>query len=103
MRSRPVRRDTFIDEASPDPVAPTTASYTRRSRWPVDDKPIAPRMEKGGTFRKHINLPLKEYEWNSIDRHTKDLGVSKSDWIRYALFKQMEEEQIFFGKDLLGK
>lgn len=60
--------------------------------WPFfgNSNPI---LEEGGDLSRPINLPLKEFEWNTLDRHTKKLNISKSKWIRYAIYKLLEEEQ----------
>jgi hypothetical protein len=42
---------------------------------------------------------LKEKEWNSIDRHVKALDRNKSEWIRHALLRLMQEEQIYCFKN----
>lgn len=105
MRDRPTtKKEDFINNAIAERVDNETVSddlhrYVRKYRWPLDDTPVSPSLADGSHLRKHFNLPLKEYEWNSIDRHTKVLGVSKADWVRHAIFKQLQEEQIFFLKN----
>lgn len=104
MRNRPTREQEFINNAiaetiDTDTIAEDLHKHVRKYRWPLDDSPVNPSIAPGSHLRKSMSLPLKEYEWNSIDRHAKVLGVGKSDWIRYAIFKQLQEEQIFFLKN----
>ena len=72
--------------------------YVKLSKWPILEE-ASPSYAKGSHLNKNINLPLKEYEWNSIDRHTKMLGIAKTEWIRYAIAKLLQEEQIYFLKN----
>lgn len=72
--------------------------YIQHAKWPLHNQKIEPSLAEGSSLRKPILVPLKEYEWNSIDRHTKALGIQKSEWIRYAIFKLMHEEQAYFAK-----
>ena len=67
-----------------------------RKKWPLEDIPITPLLAQGSSLRRPINLPLREYEWNSLDLHTRSLGVQKTEWIRHAIFKLMGEEQNYF-------
>lgn len=104
MKTRPTTKQEFIAMAAAEKVDNETVAedlhkYVRKHGWPLDDSPINPSMANGSNLRKNINLSLTECEWNSIDRHTKALGVGKSDWIRHAVFKQLQEEQIFFLKN----
>lgn len=103
MRNRPTKTESFIESAIAEKADIETLredlhKHVKRSRWPLDDTPITPSMAEGSHLRKGVNLPLKEYEWNSIDRHTKAIGIAKTDWIRYAIFKQLQDEQIMFLK-----
>ncbi len=73
--------------------------YVRKSKWPVFDDIISPSMADGSNLRKPMSLPIKEFEWNSIDRHTKTIGVNKSEWLRYAILRLIQDEQLFFMKN----
>jgi hypothetical protein len=67
--------------------------YVRPVEWPTDQ--VLPSLAEGSaTLNKNLSVYLKEKEWNSIDRHVKALGRNKSEWIRHALLKLMQEEQI---------
>jgi hypothetical protein len=68
---------------------------------PIDRPPekISPSLAEGSTtLNKNMSIYLKEREWNSLDRHVKALGRNKSEWVRYALLKLMQEEQIYCFK-----
>ena len=52
-----------------------------------------PKMAQGSLLRKPLTINLKENEWNTIDEHTKQLGISKIDWLRHAIFSLIEKEQ----------
>lgn len=105
MKNRPTKEKVFIDNAVAEKADITNQKedlhqyVKKRTKWPLDDTPISPSMAEGSHLRKNINLTFKEFEWNSIDRHTKAIGISKTDWIRYAVFKQLQEEQIMFLKE----
>ena len=107
MRKRPSRNElesSFIDNAvtnksDNETIKEDFHQYIKKSRWPVLEEDIAPSLAEGSKLRKPLTLALKEIEWNSIDRHTKTLGVAKLEWIRYAIFKLMQEEQIYFMKN----
>jgi hypothetical protein len=104
MRKRPVKEsleNDFISQAIADKKDNSDESndfynHMIKVKWPIEDREVSPSLEKGSHLRKPINLPLREYEWNSLDKHTKSLGVQKSEWIRYAIFKLMHEEQNYF-------
>jgi hypothetical protein len=73
--------------------------YVSQIDWPIFKSPIAPSLAEGSaTLNKNLSIYLKEKEWNSIDRHVKALGRNKSEWIRHALLKLMQEEQIYCFK-----
>lgn len=107
MRKRPDRdleERKFIEKAEASAADQATISedlhkYMHKINWPLDAFPAAPSMAEGSTLRKPMTLALTEKEWNSIDRHTKALGISKTEWIRHALFKLMQEEQIYCFKN----
>jgi len=74
--------------------------YVRPIDWPLDKETISPSLADGSsTLNKNMTIAVKENEWNSIDRHVKALKLNKSKWIRYALFKLMQEEQIYCFKN----
>lgn len=106
MRKRPKRQDigNFLDgsaslKADEGVLKEDYHRYVRRASWPLDDASPTPSMANGTNLRKPITLPLKEYEWNSLERHTKALGVQKSEWIRHAMFDLMQKEQLHFFKN----
>jgi hypothetical protein len=74
--------------------------YVGPVKWPIVEDPVIPSLAEGSmTLNKNLSVYLKEKEWNSIDRHVKALGKNKSEWIRYALLKLMQEEQIHCFKN----
>lgn len=74
-------------------------SYVRPIDWPLSKEEISPSLAEGSeTLNKNMSIFLKEQEWNSIDRHTKALKLNKSTWIKYAIFKLMQEEQLYCFK-----
>ena len=81
------------DRADQQLIKEDLHTFVSPQPWPLDDIEPYPSMPEGSFLRKPMSLPLKEKEWNAIERHTKALGVSKSTWIRHAIFKLMEEEQ----------
>ena len=103
MRKRPIDRQNFIDNASGD-IAQTSIlkddlhQYVKNTNWPLEKESLQPSLAEGSNLKKPMILPIKEFEWNSIERHTKALGVPKSEWIRYAIYKLMQEEQLFCFK-----
>lgn len=70
--------------------------------WPLWNEQINPSLAAGSNLTKPLNLALKEYEWNSIERHTKILGVRKIEWVRYAIFSLMQKEQLHFRANHLN-
>jgi len=107
MRKRPEREmeeKKFIDNAQASMADQKTIKedfhkYVRRMNWPIDNTDISPSLAEGSNLRRHLTLSLTEKEWNSIDRHTKALGTNKTAWIRYAIFRLMQEEQIYYFKN----
>ena len=78
--------------------------YVRPISWPIYEETISPSLADGSTtLNKNMTIAIKENEWNSIDRHVKALKLNKSEWIRYALFKLMQEEQIHCFKNKKDK
>lgn len=69
------------------------SAFVSKQRWPIYNTPINPTLREGSTNRRLLTISLTEYELNSINHHTSELGVSKSEWMRYACFKLMQEEQ----------
>ena len=75
-------------------------SLVKPTKWPISNRNISPSMANGSTsLRKTLTIQLKEAEWNSVDRHTKALNISKNEWVRYAILKLMQEEQLHFFKN----
>lgn len=73
--------------------------YMRSTDWPFSKEPVSPSLAAGSSsLNKNMSIFLKEREWNSIDRHTKALKINKSTWIKYAIFKLMQEEQLYCFK-----
>jgi len=103
MRNRPTQKEAleFVEKAHKDEKMNTKVDfhkYVRKSKWPIFDDVISPSMADGSHLRKPMSLPIKEFEWNSIDRHTKTIGVNKSEWLRYAILRLMQDEQLSFMK-----
>ena len=107
MRKSPTNRknqeEKFIDQAASEMTEHETLKedlhkYVQHSKWPIFEEEILPSLAEGSKLSKGINLPLKEYEWNTIDRHIKTLGIRKAEWIRYAMFRLLQEEQLYFLK-----
>ncbi len=55
-------------------------------------------MQEGSNLGKPLNISIKEYEWNTIDWHIKNIGIPKAVWIKYAMFKLLEEEQMYYSE-----
>lgn len=72
-------------------------------KWPILKINLKPIMNNGSSLRKPINLPLKEFEWNTLENHTKKLGVGKTEWIRYAIYRILVEEQEYYYKNIKNK
>tara|TARA_Y100000588_G_C14281118_1_gene937216 strand:- start:8160 stop:8474 length:315 start_codon:yes stop_codon:yes gene_type:complete len=99
MRHRPSKDELikkFIDKAETEKEdasqrkGPAVAQAFRQ--WPMVPAQ-APRFAAGSELSRPINLPLKEFEWNTLDQHVKKIGVSKSKWIRHAIYALLAEEQ----------
>lgn len=71
--------------------------YVKPTIWPFTGK-TQPSLASSGHFTKSFRLTIKKFEWDAVERHVKSLGIQKSTWIRHAIFKLMEEEQLFFLK-----
>lgn len=104
MRKKPVldkTKEDFIKGAYTeriDAIPPEKKEVNNRHlKWPMDGSLlIHPSMENGGSLRRPINIPLREFEWNTIDKHTKSLGVGKSEWIRHAIYLLLDAEQKYY-------
>ena len=107
MRKRPdreIEERKFVESAEASIADQKTVkedlhNYVRRVDWPLDGVDIIPSLAEGSNLRKHLTLSLTEKEWNSIDRHTKSIGTNKTAWIRHAIFRLMQEEQIYCFKN----
>lgn len=69
-----------------------------KSKWPVLDGEIC-SLAEGSELKKPTLITLTEREWNTIDRHTASLGVSKNQFMKHAIFKAILEEQLYFLKN----
>jgi hypothetical protein len=72
--------------------------YVVRPRtWPLSHLNPTPSLAKGREdLKKPFLIHLTEQQWNSLERHTKALGVSKAEWLRHAMLRLLEEEQLAF-------
>jgi hypothetical protein len=72
--------------------------YVVRPRtWPLSHSNPTPSLAKGREdLKKPFLIHLTEQQWNSLERHCKELGVSKAEWLRHAMFRLLEEEQQAF-------
>lgn len=96
MHRRPRKNsaEDFINRAPELSQSQEAHTLLQHIKWPLLTY-SAPSMAEGSTLLKPISIALKEFEWNSIDKHTKILGVTKAEWIRSAIFKLMSEEQAY--------
>lgn len=99
MRKRPTKEnlsEKFID-ASPntneDKEIKRKSEVLKLRFWPLDNLLPSPQFQEGSKLTKSMSLPLKEFEWNTIDFHVKNLGLKKAEWIRHAIYKLLESEQ----------
>ena len=95
------KNDEFVQKAN-DEISniEDLHKYVRPREWPVSKEIVSPSLADGSKIlSKNLTVSLKESEWNSIDRHVKALNVNKAEWIRYALLKLIQEEQIYFLKN----
>ncbi len=99
MRKKPNITDkekNFIDSADvniKDNLKNKSNDFENKSKWPFTSEDYTPVFPNGSNLKKPITLAIKEYEWLAIEEHTKMLGVSKTEWIRFAMYKLMFEEQ----------
>lgn len=104
MRKRPTQKnvDEFIEGASTAKELVKNIEgrndYFRKINWPTGINYSVPASTTGSNLRKAISMSTTEKEWNAIDDHVKFLGVSKMEWLRYAIFKTMNEEIEYFKK-----
>ena len=97
-----LREEAFIDAASTEQevAAPKTIDlhrYVRPRPWPIIQSNPTPSLAKGREdLKKPLLIHLTEQQWNSIERHTTVLGVSKASWVRHAIMRLLEEEQQAF-------
>ena len=97
------REEAFITGAATEQEATTPKTvdlhrYVVRPRtWPLSHPDPHPSLAKGREdLKKPYLIHLTEQQWNSLERHTKVLGVSKAEWMRYAMSRLLEEEQQAF-------
>jgi hypothetical protein len=105
MRNRPTTSKTpeqeFIENAQADRLEANITKedlhlYVRKVSWPLGEHSPTPSFAEGSSLKKPVLVYLNEKEWNSIDRHTKTIGVSKQEWLKHAIYKLLEEEQLSF-------
>lgn len=67
-----------------------------RVEWPIDfpGEPVLFEGREG--VDKPLNIRIKEGLWLSIEHHCAKLGLSKTEWIRIAMLKQLNTEQQWF-------
>jgi hypothetical protein len=97
------REEAFITGAvaEQETTTPKTVDlhrYVVRPRtWPLSNPNPNPSLAKGREdLKKPYLIHLTEQQWNSLERHTKVLGVSKAEWLRHAMLRLLEEEQQAF-------
>jgi hypothetical protein len=96
------REEAFITGATTEQeaVAPKTVDlhrYVRYHPWPLSRPQPNPSLAKGRSdLKKPLLIHLTEQQWNSLERHTTVLGVSKAEWLRHAMLRLLEEEQQAF-------
>jgi hypothetical protein len=102
-RSTPLsREEAFIAGASTEQetTSPKTVDlhrYVRARPWPLSHPNPSPSLAKGREdLKKPLLIHLTEQQWKSIERHTDLLGVSKASWVRHAIMRLLEEEQLAF-------
>jgi hypothetical protein len=112
MRRRSIslsREESFITGAATEQEVTTPQTvdlhrYVRPHTWPLSHPHPSPSLAKGREdLKKPYLIHLTEQQWNSIERHTKVLGVSKAEWIRHAILRLLEEEQQMFLQMKEGK
>jgi hypothetical protein len=103
-RSRIVlREEAFIGGAATEQEAtePQTVDLhryvVRPRKWPLSKGKPTPSLAKGREdLKKPLLIHLTERQWNSLERHTQTLAVSKAEWLRHAMMRLLEEEQLAF-------
>lgn len=104
MRRKPKTRkieEQFIEsspteEKNSERISSNLIDRTQQLKWPVIRLDTNPIMNNGSSLRRPINLPVKEFEWNTVESHTKKLGVGKTEWISYAIYRLLIEEQEYY-------
>ena len=91
MRKKPSSIEKFVESASYKDTA--SDERTTFSTWPINNSEPQVKFDDGSKLNRSINLPLKEFEWNTLDSHVKKIGVSKSKWIKHAIYRLLSEEQ----------
>ncbi|MDR2268139.1 MAG: hypothetical protein LBD81_01655 [Holosporaceae bacterium] len=92
--------DFVLNARDEQPMVDDLHSYIKPISWPIDPEVVAPSMAAGSAvLNRNLTITMKEIEWNSLDRHVKALNVSKAEWIRYAILKLIQEEQLHFFKN----
>lgn len=103
MRNRPKIEKTVIQKFLEIPEQNINKEdlhrYVKKSDWPIINPSPSPCFADGSTLKKPLLIYLNEIEWNSIDRHTKTLGISKQEWIKHAIYYLLEEEQNYFLRE----
>ena len=107
MRKRPEltpEEKKFIEGATANKADQSTVKedmhkYVRRMLEPIDHYKPNPSMAQGSPLRKDLTTSLTEIQWNTLDRHVKAIGAQKAEWVRHAIFKLIEEEQLYCFKN----
>lgn len=61
--------------------------------WPII-KPDEIMSKEGSELKKTFLLYLSEKEWNTLDRHIKNIGnISKQAWMKNAILTMLSLEQ----------
>ena len=99
VKSPPVETEKdYLIQQSEDPKEIDLHQFVHRSMWPVFSPSPQPSLAPGRTDLEKTLPPIRASEQLvlSVDRHCKALDVPKSEWLRYAIKKVMQEEQDFF-------
>lgn len=107
MRRKPDTKEleeAFIKKSPVDDEGEVVSSPENKvvhsyGKWPLESLSGTPIFEEGSKLRKPINLQTTEFEWNTIDLHTKKLGIGKNEWIRHAVYKLLLSEQAYLLKN----
>lgn len=96
MRSRPSKeelKEQFLEGATTNVVESKVISREQFMSWPLVNHESEPEFKDGSTLTRSMSLPLKEFEWNTIDDHIKKCGVSKTKWVKHAIYLLLKKEQ----------